>query len=380
MKLVYVVNQRLPIEKGYGLQVAKMSEAFADCGIRVSLIAPTRRDPIKQDFFNFYSVKRNFTFKKVFSPDFYFPGELDKIAVAIKSLISALVLCFHSLFKEVNFIYSRDELPLYFLSFFKKNLIFEIHRFSRKRSFFYKRFKDQNFKVIAVSQGLKDELVKFGFKPNNILVAHDGVDLEEFDIVLSKEEARKRLGLTQNKILLGYVGQFKTMGMEKGIDVAIKSLKLLLDHINLVLVGGDNEGIDFYKEASIRENLKDQVIFAGQVKHSLIPVYLKSFDVLLMPFPKTRHYSFYMSPLKLFEYMASKRPIVATDLPSVREVLNEKNSILVERNSPKSLADGVRLILENEEMAGRLAEQAFSNVKRRTWRKRAEDILGFIKE
>ncbi len=380
MKLLYIVNQRLPIEKAYSLQVTKMAEAFADWGIEVNLIAPTRRDPIKQDFFSFYSVRKNFKFKKILSPDFYFPGKLDKIAVAVKSLISALVLVFYSIFLKTDIVYSRDELPLYFLSFFKKNLIFEAHRFSKRRSYFYKRFKNRRFKVVVISNGLKDEFIDFGFKPENILAASDGVDLKEFDLDLDKNQARFKLGLPENKKLIGYVGQLKTMGMEKGIDLAIKSLKLLPEDVILVLVGGNKEDLDFYKELAVKKGLKDRIVFTRQVNHNLIPVYLKSFDVLLMPFPRIHHYEFYMSPLKLFEYMASHRPIVANNLTSIREVLNEKNSVLIEPESFENFASGIRYLLDNKDLADKLANQAFDDVKNYTWYKRAENILEFIKK
>lgn len=378
MKLLYILNQRLPIEKAYGLQVAKMSEAFADCSLKVDLIAPTRRDPIRQDFFDFYSINRNFRFKRLFSPDFYFPGELDRVAVAVKSFISASVLTAYSIFRKADFIYSRDELPLYFLSFFKKSLIFEAHRFSKKRTWFYNRFKKNNLRIITVSQNLKNEFIKFGFKPGNILVAHDGVDLKDFDIKITKEEARKKFNLPQNKILLGYVGQLRTMGMEKGIDLAFEALGLLPKNIAFVLVGGDERDLKFYKDSSKSKNLNQTIFFIGRVKHNLIPAYLKSFDILLMPFPNIRHYAFYMSPLKLFEYMASKRPIVATDLPTIREVLNETNAVLVKADDIKSFAEGLKKLLEDKNLAIKISEQAFDDVKNYTWQKRAERILEFI--
>ena len=379
MKLIYLVNQRLPIEKAYGLQVAKMCEAFVELGIKVELVAPTRKDPIKQDFFDFYSIDRSFVFKKIFSPDVYLPGKLDRIAVSIKSFISGLVLVLYSIFRKIDFIYSRDELPLYFLSFFRKNIFFEAHKFSKKRSRFYKRFKKVGLRVVVISGGLKNEFISFGFKPNNILVAPDGVDLKEFDIDVFKEEARRKLNLPQSKTLIGYVGMLKTMGMEKGIGLLIESLKFLPQDTLLVLVGGRKEDIDFYKKLSGNKNLSGRVLFVGFVKHSLVPLYLKAFDILTMPFPPNQHYAFYMSPLKLFEYMASKRPVVATDLPSIGEILNEKNSVLVEPDNPLSLADGVELLLGNQNLAESLANQAFRDVKNHTWQKRAEVIFEFIK-
>ena len=379
MKLIYVVNQRLPIEKAYGLQIAKMAEAFAGLGLEVELVAPRRKDPIKKSIFEYFGVKKNFKVTTVSSLDFYLPGKLDILAVNFKSFLSAIQLFLFSVSKKHDLIYSRDELPLYFLSFFKKNLVFEAHRFSEKRKFFYRRFKNMSLKTVVISKGLGNEFLRFGFKPQNVLVAHDGVDLEEFNVDLNKDQARLKLGLSEKRKLVGYVGQLRTLGMEKGIDLAIKSLKSLPDDVNLVLVGGDKKGLDLYKELSAKEGLKDRVLFAGQIKHDLIPLYLKSFDVLLMPFPDIKHYAFYMSPLKLFEYMASKRPIVATDLPSVREILNEKNSVLVQPESPESLAGGVKLLQGDQNLAESLANQAFQDVKDHTWQKRAEKILEFVK-
>lgn len=380
-KLLYLLNHRFPTEKAYGIQIAKMCEAFADLGHEVTLVAPSRISKVKENFFRYYNIEKNFWFKKIFSPDFYLPGKLDRLAFYAKNFLSAFVLGFYALTHGADIIYSRDELPLYFISFFKKNIFFEAHRFSKNKTIiaFYRRFKKLNFKIIVISKNLKNEFVKLGFKPNNILVAPDGVDLEEFDIGLFKEEARRRLNLPQNKILIGYVGMLKTMGMEKGVNLLIESLKYLPQNILLVLVGGRKEDIGFYKKLTEKEKLSERVLFVGQVKHEMIPMYLKAFDILVMPFPYNQHYAFYMSPLKLFEYMASKRPIVATDLPSVREVLNEKNSVLIEPDNPKNLTDGIKFILENQKSAESLASQAFEDVQNYTWQKRAEKILGFIK-
>ena len=76
--------------------------------------------------------------------------------------------------------------------------------------------------------------------------------------------------------------------------------------------------------------------------------------------------------------MASKRPIVASDLPSIREILNEENAVLVEPNNPEALAEGIKKILQNPELADKISKQAFRDVQNYTWQKRAQKILGFI--
>ena len=374
MKLIYIVNQRLPIEKAYGLQIAKMAEAFADCGLEVNLISPTRRDPIKQDFFSFYSIKRNFKFKKLFSPDFYFPGKLDKVAVAVKSLVSASVLALYSVFRKADFIYSRDELPLYFLSFFKKSLIFEIHRFSKKRSFFYRRFRNKNFKVVSISKGLKDELLNFGFKPENILVAPDGVDLEEFNLNLSKSEARIKFGLPLDKKIAVYAGHlFKW----KGVDTLLKAA-LLLKEVLFVFIGGTEKDVENFK-LLIEKYRAENVMLLGHRPYSEIPFYLKAADVLVLPNEKEEKISeFYTSPLKLFEYMASGRPIVASNLPSVREILDKDSGLFFESGSSQRLIEAIKRVIEDENLTKSLSAKAFEKIHQYTWDKRARKILSFI--
>lgn len=383
MKLLYIANQRLPTEKAYGLQIAKMCEAFADNGIKVRLLMPTRKNQIQDDVFKYYNIKRNFEIKKIYSPDFYLPGKLDRAAFWGKNLISAIILSARSFSEKFDLIYVRDELSAYLLSYFKKNIFFEAHRFSGSKKFFYKRFKKTGLKIVTISGGLKNEFARFGFKPENILVAHDGVDLKEFDVKQTKAESRTKLGLPQDKKIIGYVGQLKTFGMEKGVGDLIKAFNIVkTNHPDalLVIVGGEGRVLEDYKTFASGQNIgENEILFVGQKRHELIPFYLRAFDVLAMPFPYNTHYAFYMSPLKLFEYMASERPIAASDLPSVREVLNFKNSVLVKPDNPTELAIGIKKILDNESYSRQLAEVAFADVLNYTWQKRAQNILNFIK-
>lgn len=76
--------------------------------------------------------------------------------------------------------------------------------------------------------------------------------------------------------------------------------------------------------------------------------------------------------------MASKRPIIASDLPTIREVLNENNAVLVEPDNPKLLVQGVKKVLQDSKLSDKISKQAFQDVQQHTWQKRAENILEFI--
>ena len=382
MRLLYIVNQRIPTEKAYGIQIAKSCEAFARQSIGVELLAPKRKGSINNSFFNYYGVDKNFTFEKINSPDFYWPGSLDKLAFLFKQIISAIKLSRYALKDKPDFVYSRDELPLFVLSFFRNGLCYEAHRFSERRGFFYKRFMKCDVGVVAISGGLKDKFIKFGFSSDKMLVAHDGVNLQEFNISKGQKECRDMLGLPVNKKIIGFVGQLKTMGMDKGVGTLIKAYKQLCQRhpdLMLVIVGGKKEDLVEYKNLVRKDNLNEnQVLFTGQQDYKIIPDYLKSFDILAMPYPYNTHYAFYMSPLKLFEYMASGRPIIASDLPSVREVLNDSNTIFVEPDNSDSLSEGISKIINDENLSIKITEQALNDIKKYTWDKRVEKILNFL--
>jgi len=111
-----------------------------------------------------------------------------------------------------------------------------------------------------------------------------------------------------------------------------------------------------------------------------MPYYLKSADVLILPNSGKKDVSrYWTSPMKMFEYMASQRPIVASDLSSIGEVLSENNSILVEPDNPQALAEGIKKVLDDKELSQRISQQAYIDVKKYTWDKRAQKILDFVK-
>lgn len=372
MKILYISNQRLPTEKAYGLQIAKMCEAFADLGHEVTLLVSTRRNPIKEDIFDYYNVRRNFKLKRVWAPDWYLPGRWDRIAFEIKMPISALTLAGHACREKYDVIYSRDEWPLWFLSFCRRNLYFEAHKFSGYKKFIYQRLK--RLKLIVITKALQHEFQQVGFK--NILIASDGVDLKEFSLDISKEEARKKTSLPLDKTIVMYTGHFYDW---KGVDILIESMRGLSEDYLLVLVGGTKEDLALYGRKIKDEGLASKIFLLGWWPHREIPYFLKAADVLVLPNkagdPLSEKYT---SPLKLFEYMASGRPLVASDLPSLREILGSEHAILIKPNDPRALAEGIKRVMADESLAQKIAAEALRSVQKYSWQSRAKRILAFL--
>ena len=380
MKLIYLSNLRMPTERAYGIQIAKTCEAFSDLGVNLELVMPRRKNPRTDSISIYYDVRDNFRIKRIYAPDFYLPGGLDRVAVNIKEVISALLLCFYALNQKADIIYSRDEWPLYFLSFFKKNLVFEAHRFSNLRKFFYRRFKNKNFKIIVITKHLKDDFIKMGFKEEKILVAPDGVDLAGFDINISREEARTKVSLPLNNHIVMYSGHLFEW---KGADTLLEAAKLISNdqlliskNVLFVFIGGTDYDIDKFRKKS--EKL-DNVLILGHKPHKEVPLFLKAADVLVLPNSAKEEISrYYTSPLKLFEYMASGRPMVASDLPALREVLNPSNSILVSPDNYQKLAWGIKILLDKPDIGNILVQKALEDVKKHTWSTRVQSIFNYL--
>jgi len=377
-KIVYIANARIPTEKAHGYQISKMCEQFSDFGYEVELWLPQRKNKNGEDIFCFYNIKPNFKIKKVFCLDFF---HLERFLGPVSFFIECISFYFFAFVRSIFLsrkiiIYTRQPIIcLLRILFFQ--VVYESHSISkREKSFFL--ITSLASKVVTVSSGLKDIFLKRDFKVEKIFVSSDAVDLEVFDIDIGQKDARNNLGLPEDKYIIVYTGKFKTMGMDKGISDILKSLQFLSSNIVFLAVGGSLDDINFYKKEAEELQVLARVIFVEHVSQSELAIYQKGADILLMPFPYNKHYAYYMSPLKMFEYMSGKRPIIASNLPAIREVLNEENSFLCQPNNPKDLSDKVTFVFNNKRLVENVIDRAYQIVKSNTWKKRTEEILFFI--
>lgn len=366
MKLVYLSTLRLPTRNAHGFQIMNMCAAFAEKGVEVLLLVPWRKNLLKTDPFDFYQVHRSFKIKKLFAIDLYplrfIPERVSGFLHLLSFLITARIYLF---FKSFDVLYTREN----FSRFFFKNYIYEIHMPEQVK---FGIFRPK--KIIAISNHIRNELMKLGFSDKNILVAPDAVNLALFSN-MNKEEARRQLKLPLDKKIVMYWGNFK---MWKGIDTLAEAVKYL-NNFFVVMVGATKE-TDL---ARIKMAVKDynNVLVEGFKNQDLLPTYLASADVLVLPnTAKDENSRLFTSPLKLFEYMASGRPIVASDLPSLREILNDKNAVFFKPDDPESLSRAIEDIARNESKRESIANQARKDVEKYTWDNRAKSIVNFINQ
>ncbi len=367
MKILYLANIRLPTEKAHGIQIMKTCEALARLGHEVELVVPTRRTPIADDPFGYYAVERNFTLTKLAVPDLINFG---RIGFRISALWFSEAARLRRAFWRADVIYSRDAFVLAQYILLGRPLVFEAHAKPTAVSRFAAKHARR---VVTISNGLKEAYAAAGVPVEKIVVAPDAVDERRFDEAGSRDEARAALGFAPGEKLVVYVGHIYA---RKGAAVLAEAARALPD-TRFVFVGGTApDRAAFEKEWGSASN----VTIVGHVPPVAVPRYLRAADVLVIPnSAKDEDASRFTSPMKLFEYMASGTPIVASDVPALREVLGDDDAYFFTPDDSDALAVQVRVVLSDERTAHMKAERAKEKVKEYTWAKRAERILASIR-
>jgi glycosyltransferase involved in cell wall biosynthesis len=354
MKLIYLTNIQIPTKaSAQAIQTMSMNRVFGEIlKEKFLLISPKNKENT--------NLKLNFNWKKI-SNNRKLPRALRQLILILKSIPVVLK------FKPDN-IYTRDILVACLMNFLGFNPVYEIHKPFETRigEYIFKKIS-KKIKIVSISHSLKEFIIeKYNLKSENILVAHDGVFLEEFESIKETKEnlKEKYLKLKKEDFVILYQGSFqKGKGMELILKVAPK-----IKNIFFVLIGGSEEQI---KE--LEKNKEKNILFLGRKEQKQIPFYIKSADVVILPNTKELSYWKYTSPLKMFDYMASNVPILASNIGSIKEVLNEKNSFLFNPENINDLIEKIQYILSNSIESEKKVKIAFGNVKDYTWQKRAEN-------
>lgn len=381
-----VVNIRFPSDRAHGLQVAAMAEALAATGLAVSVVVP-RRFPYQDiDVYKHYGVRPTFQVDRIASIDTIdmVPAKLQRIPfllqsatfgwralarVAVERHAGVLVRDHYTLASLVNGLRSRD----------LWRLAAEVHNLptSASRRRWVVAPMAHLPAVITITDALKEDLVAEGLEPESILVARDGVHLSRHQGLPAASVARKHLGLPADIPTVVYAGQLYPW---KGVDVLVRAVASLPD-VRLLIVGGDQANLSRVV-ALAEECMPGRATFAGTIRHTEVPFHLAAGDIIALPnTAKELISSRYTSPLKLFEAMATGRPVVASSIPSLREVLvHGCNAQLVAPDDPEALADGIAQLLGNPERAARLTAQALRDVEPYDWAQRGQRVARFLRE
>ncbi|MDE2852673.1 MAG: glycosyltransferase family 4 protein [Chloroflexota bacterium] len=393
-KLLYISLMRLPTEKAHGLQIMQNCEAFAEAGCDVTLWVArrwnTREMRAVADPFSYYGVHANFSLRRIPCIDVFplFPSDGAGARLAFYLLLAsyALVATLLLMFTRADIYYSRDEVILTLLSRLKppRSLAYEAHQFpvSRRGASLQRRAVSGVGGIIAITPQLRADLIsQRAAEPARAIVAHDGIRRARFLNLPEPAVARQQIGWPADAFIVGFVGRLHMIGLDKGVGALVEALAAV-EGAALALVGGPDDMAEGLRQQWLSLGMPPtRFLYAGHVPPDDVPRYLRAFDVCAMPHPQTRQFSRYTSPLKLFEYMAAGRAIVASDLPAWSDVLKDgETALLLPPDDVAAWSAAINRLRRDGQLRARLGENARDCcLAEYTWDARAARILAHIR-
>jgi len=374
--MIYLSRGSLPSKMANSIQVAKMAQAFSQkikdfelvtCGDICSMLRG-----MDAEFQNWYGLQKKFKLVRLpmhIRVKYPFPANYDN-----QNFYKLAVL--YACLKSPSLVFTRSPNIAAILLKIGIPVLWEWHEPVREDSVSTYRefFINKNLiGVVTTLPQLAENYNKHGLPTEKILVYPNGVDLMNFLPYQEKILARQKLSLPQDVKIIVYSGHLYNY---KGIPTVLATARLLPEY-KFILVGGWSDDVIRVKK-DCEENNLNNVYIVGHVSQSDLASYLYAADILILPTSKSWDLAEATCPLKMFDYMATKRPIVASALPTIMTVLRDQhNALLVEPDEPVSFKKAIVTLFENSLLASTIAERAFQTVKNLTWDSRAESILQF---
>jgi len=373
MKILYAADFRIPSKGAYSVHVMKMAEAISEIGHDVTLLLPNIQSALPEvsNIYKHYAVKDNFQIQRL--PWHNIPA---------KRLLFAKRVTSYSKREGFDLIYTRSLQIAFMAVHYKIPCIYENHspvsNSGKFNNWLFKKIltkKSLQFLVVITKALEEYYLQKYSLQNNFVIVAPDAAS----DDLASNAE----VPINRNQDLqVGYIGHlYKGRGIPIILELA-KECPWATFH----LVGGIESDIQHWKNET--KELKN-IIFHGYVAPSRTGQYRRSFDVLIAPYEKkvtiyndnSVDNSKWMSPLKIFEYMSTEKPIIASDNPAIKEVLtHEKTALLCDPDDLKSWVEALTRIKNDSKLRESLSKNSRSEYQQKyTWIIRAKNITRLCK-
>jgi glycosyltransferase involved in cell wall biosynthesis len=386
VRILYLADIRFPLERANGIQTMETCYALAERGHAVTLLVrPDTRQP-PQDPFAFYELPALDALR------------IERAPVAVpqtsrRAAYVAIAVARGTGHARQDLIFTRDlglaSLLLRLPRRLRAPIVYEAHGIAAETAAALpsllsgaraaspaklQRLARREARVwqhadgyVTITAGLADALTqRFGSR-DTLAIVPDGTRIE----VAKTEESDSRD--PRPPFTVGYAGHLYPW---KGVDLVIDVISRLPDTRGLIMGGHEAEpDLARLKALAARLGSMDRITFTGMLAPRDARRRLQDADVLVLPNPASAISNRFTSPLKLFDYMASTRPIVASNLPSIQEILHDKETaLLVDAGNADALAAGVRILQADRALGARLAARAFDQVKMYTWSERARRL------
>lgn len=370
-KVYYVANFYMPFEKAYGIQLAKMCEALVEEGIDLTLIVPSRGP--QGSLKGFYGLR-------VEIPTIWLPtldlAKYDRFGYAFMALTFSASYVAFLLWKWLRgeqfvlYTIDADRYSSSALALIPAPLFSEIHG-GKPRTFATRLLFLRMRGIMAINRIIIEELKKtFPHSPARYIAEPNGVDLSMFS-PQDKAQAREKLGLSQGEKIVLYAGRFYDW---KGLEI-IPRAAALTPELRWQMVGGTREEFT----AVVNEPLPENLHFVGGRSYGEMPLWNAAADAVLVLGTKRDEQSYrWTSPMKLFEYLAAGRPIVASATPAIKDTVSSREVLLYEPDNAKDLMEKVRQAVAPGADTAALVNEALRVAPSHTWSGRAKRVIHFI--
>tara|TARA_Y100000590_G_scaffold269029_1_gene302130 strand:- start:16507 stop:17607 length:1101 start_codon:yes stop_codon:yes gene_type:complete len=360
-KIFYIADFSLPNMSAYTLHVLKMCDAFSELGYDLELLIPH----VTKDY-KFKNIKKDFILKSKYKiVSLYNRKKKLKFLTRIFFSFKILKIIIN---QKISFIYSRSIIPALIISLFNFKVILEIHtEMTGFTKFFFKFLNPlilkKNLKLVLINKKLNSYL---GLHKKKYIVLDDAVDIRDF-------KKNNHYPIVKNTCF--YSGSFVD---GKGIEI-IRKIAFKLPNINFHLYGNINT---LTNKKNL--NFSNNVIFKGFLSYNNLTKKMHQYKILLMPYKKKvgvlmqkTSVEKYFSPLKMFDYLASGKLIIASNLKVYKHILKNKfNSLLV---NPDDINDWVGIIKKNidSRKLNYIGKNAIKTSKNYQWLSRAKQIINY---
>ncbi len=373
MKIVCISASQVPYNAANSIQTMKATHALAKLGHDVTLIVPVMNEPGSASR-EWASLARYYGLSV--------PFQIEWLPTPSRRLFSlSAVRRAKALKPALIYVWPLQSAVLGQLHGLPT--ILEMHDLPSGRvgPLYYSYFRDLagHKRITVVTKALKKALDEgYGnvFPAKDVILAPNGVEIERFANLPNPATARRHLGLVEAPT----VGCAGHLYEGRGMELFIKLAKRMKD-VRFVWAGGRPEDVEHWRTQATTQGATN-VLFTGFVLNEQLPLYQAAADILLMPYGKEISISsgkgnsaIVSSPMKMFEYLATGRPIVATNLPVFHEVLSDKNAVFCAPEKVLDWEGALRGLLDNPKRGEQLGQQAREDAKKYSWTERAKRIL-----
>ena len=228
-----------------------------------------------------------------------------------------------------------------------------------------KTIKNSSY-VLTINRRLSETAVELGANPHKLSIIDAGINLKQFNYKSHRgNKIRRYYNISNKDIVLFFMGFLYNFAGLKELAVELGKNKAKYPNIKL-LITGDGDAFEALTLIQKRYHLEDQLILTGRQKYTIMPDLIGASDACILPAYKDEIIMQDIVPIKLYEYMAMKKPVIATRLPGLVAEFGEKNG-LIYINTPEEVLDIVQEKFKNKKEIENIGLAGYNFVRDNDW-------------